>query len=84
MSGPGRNVGATERKERGTGKMKKKCEHIDQIFLRECKKDAVIIENKKYYCADCYIDKFIGMYKRLRFKSVDDRSKSIDKGWNRV
>tara|TARA_E500000305_G_scaffold101624_1_gene95327 strand:- start:548 stop:778 length:231 start_codon:yes stop_codon:yes gene_type:complete len=76
MSGPGRNVGVTERKERGTGNMKKKCE--------ECEKDAVIIENKKYYCADCYIDKFIGMYKRLRFKSVDDRSKSIDKGWNRV
>ena len=50
----------------------------------ECKKDAVIVEDKKYYCADCYIDKFIGMYKRLRFKSVDDRSKSIDKGWNRV
>jgi hypothetical protein len=28
-------------------KEKSKCE--------KCNKDAVIIENKKYYCADCYI-----------------------------
>ena len=47
-----------------------KCQH------EECKKDAVIIEDKKYYCADCYIDKFIGMYKRLRFKPLDDSIKT--------
>jgi len=52
--------------------MKKKCE--------ECEKDAVIIENKKYYCADCYIDKFIGVYKRLRFKPLHDSIESTNKG----
>ena len=38
----------------------------------ECKKDAVIIENKKYYCADCYINKFVGVRKRLRPKPMDN------------
>ena len=51
-----------------------KCQH------EECKKDAVIIEDKKYYCADCYIDKFIGMYERLRFKPVHDSIKPTNKG----
>lgn len=42
----------------------------------ECKKDAVIVEDKKYYCADCYINKFIGVYKRLRHKPMDNSSKT--------
>jgi endogenous inhibitor of DNA gyrase (YacG/DUF329 family) len=45
MSGPGRNVGATGKGNGVQETMKIKCE--------DCQKDAVIIENKKYYC-DCY------------------------------
>ena len=76
MSGPGRNVGVTGNRERGTGKMKEKC---------ECKKDAVIIENKKYYCGPCYVNKFVRVRsKRLQSKSLDNCNESTDKGWNRV
>jgi len=45
-----------------------------------CKKNAVIIKNKNYYCADCYINKFISMYKRLSVKPLDNSNKSINKG----
>jgi len=71
MSGPGRNVGVTGNGERGTGKMKEKC---------ECKKDAVIIENKKYYCGPCYVNKFIRVHERLRLKSLHDSIESTNKG----
>ena len=54
--------------------IKKKCEY------KECEKNAVIIEDKKYYCAECYIDKFIGVYKRLRFKPVHDSVEPTNKG----
>ena len=54
--------------------MKKKCGCVG------CKKDAVIIENKEYYCGPCYINKFIGVYKRLQFKPVDNRYESTNKG----
>ena len=72
MSGPGRNVGVTGNGEQGTEKMKKKCE--------ECEKDAVIIENKKYYCPDCYIDRFVRVHERLRFKSLHDSIESTNQG----
>ncbi len=42
----------------------------------ECKKDAVIVEYKKYYCADCYINKFVRVRKRLRPKPMDNSSKT--------
>ena len=71
MSGPGRNVGVTGNGERGTGKMKEKC---------ECKKDAVIIENKKYYCGPCYVNRFVRVRKGLQFKPMDNRYESTDKG----
>ena len=34
----------------------------------ECKKNAIIIENKVYYCATCYINKFIRVHQRHRYK----------------
>ena len=46
----------------------------------ECKKDAVVVENKKYYCADCYINKFVRVRKRLRPKPLDNRNETNDKG----
>tara|TARA_R110002020_G_scaffold33389_1_gene101705 strand:- start:203 stop:364 length:162 start_codon:yes stop_codon:yes gene_type:complete len=52
--------------------MKKKCE--------ECEKNAVIIENKKYYCPDCYIDRFVRVHERLRFKSLHDSIESTNQG----
>ena len=45
----------------------------------KCKKDAVIIENKKYYCANCYINKFIGVRKKLRLESNNIYSKTSNK-----
>ena len=51
--------------------MKEKC---------ECKKDAVIIENKKYYCGPCYVNKFIRVHERLRLKSLHDSIESTNKG----
>ena len=71
MSGPGRNVGVTGNGERGTEKMKEKC---------ECKKDAVIIENKKYYCGPCYVNRFVRVRKGLRSKPLDNRNETSDKG----
>ncbi len=47
-----------------------KCQH------KECKKDAVIIENKKYYCGPCYVNKFVRVRKGLRSKPLDNRSKT--------
>ena len=46
----------------------------------ECKKDAVVIENKIYYCAPCYIDKFIRVFKRLRPEPLDNSFKIHNKG----
>ena len=45
-----------------------------------CKKDAVIIENKIYYCAPCYINKLIRVHKRYRYKPNNYSFKDITKG----
>ena len=52
-------------------KMKEKC---------ECKKDAVIIEDKKYYCGPCYVNKFVRVHKGLRSKPLDNRNETSNKG----
>jgi len=46
------------------------------VIKCECKKDAVIVENKKYYCADCYINKFVRVRKGLRLKPLDNRNET--------
>jgi hypothetical protein len=45
-----------------------------------CNKNAVIIENKIYYCATCYVNKFVKLHKRLSIKPLDNSIKSINKG----
>jgi len=55
--------------------MKKK----EKIKCSKCKKNAVIIENKIYYCGPCGVNKFIGMHKGLRYKSIHNHSKNIGK-----
>ena len=42
--------------------MKEKC---------KCKKDAVIIEDKIYYCGPCYVNKFVRVRKGLQSKPLD-------------
>jgi CDGSH-type Zn-finger protein len=40
-----------------------------KINCIKCNKDAVIIENKIYFCGSCAVEQFIdGVHKRLRFK----------------
>ena len=51
--------------------MKEKC---------ACKKDAVIIENKIYYCGPCYVNRFVRVRKGLQSKPLDNRNESTDKG----
>jgi hypothetical protein len=46
------------------------------VIKCECKKDAVIVEDKKYYCADCYINKFVRVRKGLRPKPLDNSFKT--------
>tara|TARA_R100000081_G_scaffold278_2_gene180 strand:- start:1191 stop:1364 length:174 start_codon:yes stop_codon:yes gene_type:complete len=48
-----------------------------KIKCSECEKNAVIIENKIYYCGDCAVEQFVnGVHERLRSKSLHDHSKS--------
>ena len=47
-----------------------------QIKCSKCKKDAVVYENKIYYCGPCYVNEFVGMHKRLRPKPLDNSFKS--------
>ena len=46
----------------------------------KCRKDAVIIENKIYYCAAYYISKFIRVHKRYRYKPNNNSGKITVKG----
>tara|TARA_Y100001973_G_scaffold97290_1_gene153148 strand:+ start:1614 stop:1790 length:177 start_codon:yes stop_codon:yes gene_type:complete len=46
-----------------------------------CEKNAVIIENKIYYCGDCAVKQFIDrVHKRLRYKPGDNNSKNNASG----
>ena len=45
-----------------------------------CNKNAVIIENKIYYCGPCYVNRFVRVRKGLQSKPLDNRNKSTDKG----
>ena len=54
----------------------------NKIKCSKCEKDAVIIENKIYYCGSCAVTQFInGLHKRLRSKPNDNFSKNINKGF---
>lgn len=47
-----------------------------KIKCSKCKKNAVIIENKIYYCGRCAVDHFIArVHKRLRSKPIFNNSK---------
>jgi len=48
---------------------------MTQKIKCKCKKDAVIVENKIYYCGPCYVNEFVGMHKRLRPKPLDNSFK---------
>lgn len=50
-----------------------------QIKCNKCKKDAVVYENKIYYCGPCAVTKFIRMHKRLRPKPSNDSSQNTVK-----
>tara|TARA_Y100001938_G_scaffold138150_1_gene203236 strand:+ start:594 stop:770 length:177 start_codon:yes stop_codon:yes gene_type:complete len=46
-----------------------------------CEKNAVIIENKIYYCGNCAVKQFIDrVHKRLRYKPGDNNSKNNASG----
>lgn len=52
----------------------------DKIKCSKCEKNAVIIENKIYYCGPCAVTQFvIGLPKRLRSKPNDNFSKGSNK-----
>jgi Zn finger protein HypA/HybF involved in hydrogenase expression len=53
---------------------------IKKIKCNECEKNAVILENKIYYCGDCAVEQFITkLHKRLQSKPVDS-NKTLRKG----
>ena len=46
-----------------------------KIKCEKCEKNAVIIEDKIYYCGDCAVKQFIDrVHKRLRPKPVNNNS----------
>jgi hypothetical protein len=48
-----------------------------KIKCSKCEKDAVIIEDKIYYCGICAVDQFIDrVHKRLRSKPSNNNSKN--------
>ena len=47
-----------------------------KIKCLKCEKDAVIIENKIYYCGPCAVNKFVRLHKRLRFKPSINNSQN--------
>ena len=50
-----------------------------KIKCSECEKNAVIIENKIYYCGDCSVKQFIArVHKRLRSKPCNISGKDDD------
>jgi len=50
---------------------------LKKIKCSKCIKDAVIIENKIYFCADCAVEQFIDrVHKRLRSKPSNNSSKN--------
>ena len=51
-----------------------------KIKCSKCISDAVIIENKIYFCGPCAVKQFIdGVHKRLRSKPLHHSFKSISK-----
>ena len=51
-----------------------------KIKCSNCEKDAVIIENKIYYCGPCAVKQFIdGVHKRLRYKPSNNSSENTVK-----
>ena len=49
-----------------------------KIKCSECEKNAVIIENKIYYCGSCAVKQFITrVHKRLRSKPNINNSKNV-------
>ena len=51
-----------------------------KIKCSNCDKDAVIIENKIYYCGSCAVKQFIdGVHKRPRFKPSNNSSENTVK-----
>tara|TARA_R100000908_G_C3722523_1_gene124747 strand:- start:286 stop:462 length:177 start_codon:yes stop_codon:yes gene_type:complete len=51
-----------------------------KIKCSKCDKDAVIIENKIYYCGSCAVKQFIdGVHKRSRFKPSNNSSQNTVK-----
>ena len=55
----------------------------NKIKCSKCKsKDAVIIENKIYYCGICAVAQFVNrLHKRLGSKPNNNFSKNINKGF---
>ena len=49
---------------------------IKKIKCFKCKKDAVFIEKKIYYCGLCAVDKFVKLRERLQSKSINNNSKN--------
>ncbi len=50
-----------------------------KIKCSKCDKDAVVYENKIYYCGPCAVTKFVRMHKRLRPKPSNDSSQNTVK-----
>ena len=50
----------------------------EKIKCSECNENAVIIENKIYYCGPCYVNEFIRVHKRLRLQPSNHSGKNDD------
>ena len=50
---------------------------IKKIKCTKCINNAVIIEDKIYYCGPCAVNKFIRLHKRLRPKSNNNSGSNI-------
>ena len=50
----------------------------EKIKCSECNENAVIIENKIYYCGPCYVNQFIRVHERLRLQPSNHSGKNDD------
>jgi len=50
---------------------------IKKIKCTKCINNAVIIEDKIYYCGPCAVNKFVRLHKRLRPKSNNNSGSNI-------
>ena len=53
---------------------------IKKIKCTKCDRDAVIIEEKIYYCGPCAVNKFVRVHERFRYKPNNNSGKNTVKG----